>query len=160
MDLDTQCEVISCCSGKCWRGYEVCCIQQIASMLVSRASYDGEMAGSGAALDPLFWVAHGAVERLLQKIIFAGISNGTAYDSTSVCSGHQNEGTKAWLKGYYFVDTSIAAETVTNVEFNEYLNPTTDYYRDYFNFVYDSDSKCDTTLFLCLIISMGNLCRL
>jgi hypothetical protein len=121
MDLDTQCEV--------------------AQMLVSRAGYDGEMAGSGAAMDPLFWVAHGSVERLMQKIIFSGVSNGTSYDSTSVCSGHQNDGTKAWLKGYYFEDTSIAAETVTNVQLNEYLNPTSDYYRDYFNFVYDSSSK-------------------
>lgn len=122
LDLDTQCS--------------------IAGLLVSRANFDGEMGGSGAAMDPLFWVAHGAVERLMQKVIFSGITTDTAYDaSTAHCSGHENMGTKAWLKGYYFVDKSIAAEEVTNVDLNTYLNPTTDEYRDNFNFVYDSDSK-------------------
>ena len=28
----------------------------------------GDMGGSGAAMDPLFWVAHGAVDRLFQKV--------------------------------------------------------------------------------------------
>ena len=29
----------------------------------------GDMGGSGAAMDPLFWVAHGAVDRLFQKVV-------------------------------------------------------------------------------------------
>ena len=29
----------------------------------------GDMGGSGAAMDPLFWVAHGAVDRLFQKVL-------------------------------------------------------------------------------------------
>jgi hypothetical protein len=72
MDLTTQC--------------------QVANLLVSRAGYDGEMAGSGAAQDPLFWVAHGAVERLMQMVIFSGITTDTTYDvEDSNCSGHQND---------------------------------------------------------------------
>lgn len=39
MDLDEQCEVMQ--------------------ILMSRFPYGSEMSGSGAAQDPLFWVAHG-----------------------------------------------------------------------------------------------------
>jgi hypothetical protein len=63
----------------------------VAEMLVSRAQYDGDMAGSGAALDPLFWVAHGAVERLMQKVIFENATSDATYDASSAfCSGHMN----------------------------------------------------------------------
>jgi hypothetical protein len=114
----------------------------VAQILVSRAQYDGDMAGSGAALDPFFWIAHGAVERLMQKIVFEGVSTDATYDSTDThCSGHMNTGTKYWLKGFFFEDESIVAEEKTNVELNEFLNPSSDYYKDLFNFVYDSDSK-------------------
>jgi hypothetical protein len=114
----------------------------VAGYLIGRAGYDGEMAGSGAAMDPLFWVAHGAVERLMQKVIFAGITTDTDYDVTDAnCSGHMNKGTKAWLKGFYFSNKTVTAQSLTNVELNEFLNPTTDEYRDNFNFVYDIDSK-------------------
>jgi hypothetical protein len=42
-------------------------------LICGRYQYDGDMAGSGAAIDPLFWVAHGAVERLFQRIIFEDV---------------------------------------------------------------------------------------
>jgi hypothetical protein len=72
MDVDTQCEV--------------------AKIFVKRAGFDGEMAGSGAAMDPLFWVAHGSVERLLQKAIIEGASSDLVYNATTAaCSGHLNE---------------------------------------------------------------------
>jgi urocanate hydratase len=114
----------------------------VAKILIQRAAFDGEMAGSGAAQDPLFWVAHGAVERLLQKVIFENVSSDLVYDSTTAhCSGHYNTGTKYWLAGYSFEDPTIVAQDVTNVEFTKYMDPTTDYYRDLFNFVYDSSGK-------------------
>jgi hypothetical protein len=40
MDLDEQCDVMQ--------------------ILMSRFPYGSEMSGSGAAQDPLFWVAHGS----------------------------------------------------------------------------------------------------
>lgn len=61
-------------------------------LIVSRFAFDGEMAGSGAAQDPLFWVAHGAVERLLQKVIFENVSSDLIYDAESAhCTGHMND---------------------------------------------------------------------
>lgn len=127
------------CPGNKLSDIFVAQIDQIAGELVSRAAYDGEMAGSGAAMDPLFWVAHGAVERLMQKVIFSGLASDTTYDVTgTTCSGHSNDGTKYWLKGFHFADVSVVAEEVTNEQLNTFLNPTTTEYRDYFDFVYDS----------------------
>jgi hypothetical protein len=34
----------------------------------------------------------------------------------------------------------VVANELTNVELNEILNPASDYFRDYFNFVYDTSS--------------------
>ena len=34
------------------------------------------MAGSGAAMDPLFWVVHGAVERIFQRVMLEGVFTG------------------------------------------------------------------------------------
>jgi hypothetical protein len=71
-DVDTQCEIIK--------------------IFAKRAGFDGDMGGSGAAMDPLFWVAHGAVERLLQKVVFENFTSDLVYDSTTAhCSGHTNE---------------------------------------------------------------------
>lgn len=118
MDLATKCEVMD--------------------LIISRAAFDGEMAGSGAALDPLFWVAHGAVERIMQKAIFSNVLTDSAYSSSDEhCSGHMNTGTKSWLEGFYFTDESVVVEELTNVEIGNILNPVTDEYRDYVNFVYD-----------------------
>ena len=50
------------------------------------------MAGSGAATDPLFWVAHGAVERLFQRTVFEGVMTDMSYTSSSPCSGHSYNG--------------------------------------------------------------------
>ena len=41
-------------------------------LVCSRMAFDGDMASSGAANDPLFWVAHGAIERLYQRVVFEG----------------------------------------------------------------------------------------
>jgi len=64
---------------------------------------------------------------------------------TGYCSGHAADATKSWLKGFYFVDESIQAETLTNAQLTAYLVPDSAEYRDLINFVYDSGdfSFCD-----------------
>ena len=118
-------------------------------LICGRMAFDGDMASSGAAHDPLFWVAHGAVERLYQRVVFEGILADTEYRQSEVdkvtCSGHTADGTKAWLKGYQFEDASVDPTTLTNAELADVLDPTGDKYRDYLNFVYDDStwSWCD-----------------
>jgi hypothetical protein len=98
------------------------------------------------AADPLYWVAHGAVERLFQFTIFNDWLSDYEYDTDSECTGHMKDGVKAWLKGYYFNDETIAAETLTNEDLIAILHPQKSQYRDLLNFVYDvSDySWCNT----------------
>jgi hypothetical protein len=92
-------------------------------------------------------VAHGAVERLFQRVVFEGaLTDGVYLNSKrNECSGHVDEGTKKWLDGFYFQDESVVASELTNVELSEILDPTGDKYRDYIDFVYeDADwSWCD-----------------
>ena len=92
------------------------------------------------ALDPLFWVAHGAMERLFQRTVFAEKLRDMAFTSTSLCSGHDYAAGKTWLDGFYFTDESVVAQKVTNAELTAILDPRSVKYRDYINFVYDTDS--------------------
>jgi hypothetical protein len=120
----------------------------VMQLACSRMSYDGDMAGSGAATDPLFWVAHGAVERLFQRTVFDQVLADKDFVSSprgKGCSGHADEGKKYWLKGLYFVDETVDPTALTNVELAGILDPTSDNYRDYIDFVYeDSDwAWCD-----------------
>ena len=57
------------------------------------------MAGSGAALDPLFWVVPGAVDRLYQRVVFE-----------NVLSGNTNKNTD--------ISTDISSDTNTNISTN------------------------------------------
>jgi hypothetical protein len=92
------------------------------------------------AMDPLFWVAHGAVERLFQKAVFSNIFSDMVYPNAEElsCSGHDSGSSKFWLQGYYFADESIKSEELTNAELTNILVPTSDEYRDLINFVYDT----------------------
>ena len=92
------------------------------------------------ALDPLFWVAHGAMERTFQKSVFSGIFTDMIFKSSDKCSGHDSSVIKFWLKGFYFIDESISAESLSNEELTEILDPTSDQYKDLINFVYDTSS--------------------
>jgi hypothetical protein len=96
----------------------------------------------GAATDPLFWVAHGAVERLFQRSVFANVMTDTIYpiQENARCSGHNAESPKSWLKGLKLMDESVNVEKLTNIELSDILNPTSDAHKDYINFVYDSSS--------------------
>ena len=98
------------------------------------------------AADPLYWVAHGAVERLFQFTIFNDWLSDYEYDTDSECTGHMKDGVKAWLKGYYFNDESIVAEELTNEDLIAILHPQKSQYRDLLNFVYDVSaySWCNT----------------
>ena len=49
------------------------------------------------------------------------------------------QGTKYWLTGFFFSDETVAVEQLTNEELSQVLTPTTELYRDYVNFVYDSE---------------------
>eukprot|EP01035_Chromulina_nebulosa_P020437 gene20437-26519_t len=110
----------------------------VMSKLCGRFQMEGDLAGSGAATDPIFWVVHGGVERIMQKIYIEGILTDYLYaEPLSECSGHIETGTKDWLEGYTFQDESIAVHKLTNVELAEYLNPLSDKYRDQVDFVYD-----------------------
>ena len=115
---------------------------EVMKLIANMFPYDGDLAGSGAALDPIFWVAHGAVERLFQKSVFANIFSDYEYTRVNdfPCSGHEADANKSWLQGYFFVDETIPVETLTNAELTAILNPTTNEYRDLINFVYDTGS--------------------
>jgi hypothetical protein len=120
---------------------------EVMKLIANMFPYDGDLAGSGAAQDPLFWVAHGSVERLFQRAALENMFSDMLYTDTETgyCSGHAADATKSWLKGFYFVDESIQAETLTNAQLTAYLVPDSAEYRDLINFVYDSGdfSFCD-----------------
>ena len=92
------------------------------------------------ALDPLFWVAHGSMERVFQKLIFTGEFSDMEYSATSHCSGHDSGSSKSWLEGFYFLDETVVAENVGNGNLTAILDPRSDLYRDLVSFVYDMES--------------------
>ena len=56
------------------------------------------------------------------------------------CSGHDANGKKSWLKGLKFDDLSVDPSDLTNTELSAMLDPNSDHFRDWANFVYeDSD---------------------
>ena len=113
-------------------------IQDILSHYASKFQFDGDMAGSSAATEPLFWIAHGAVERLFQRVMFFNLTSDKIYaDATESCSGHKALGTKFWLKGFEFDLVDVKAEELTNVDLTTILDPTSPEYAQYINFVYD-----------------------
>jgi hypothetical protein len=117
--------------------------KEIMELACQRMSYEGDLAGSGAATDPIFWVAHGSVDRLFQRVVFENVLSDMVYKSSrrgATCSGHEATGTKRWLKGLYFEDENIDASELTNEELIEILNPTTDAYRDLIDTLYDDST--------------------
>ena len=105
----------------------------IMELACQRMSYEGDLAGSGAAMDPLFWVVHGAVDRLFQRVSFSGVLSDKVYKTSKRsigCSGHETTGSKRWLKGLFLDDSSIDVSMLTNQQLAEILDPTTDAFRD------------------------------
>ena len=120
-------------------GFDYATKVEMMQLICSRMSMEGDMAGSGAAQDPLFWVAHGAVERLFQRVVFEGALTNLNYVSSvrGGCSGHDAAGTKTWMKGLRFEDPSLDTSLLTNSELAEMLNPLHDHFRDWASFVYE-----------------------
>jgi hypothetical protein len=113
-------------------------------LLCSRLGLDGDMVGSASPLDPVFWISHGALERLFHRISFANLLADNDYTTASDCSGHAPNGTKAWLNGYHLQDEKINAAELTNVELTRMLNPTTDEFLQRIPYIYDTASYgCD-----------------
>ena len=86
----------------------------------------------------VFWVSHGAIEKLYQRVLFAGLLADTAYTTANTCSGHNPAGTKAWLQGYYFADPSVDTTVLTNAELTGLLDPRLESYARLVPYVYDS----------------------
>jgi hypothetical protein len=80
------------------------------------------------------------MERLFQRSVFGNKLRDMSYTSTSACSGHDYAAPKTWLDGFFFSDESVVAQKVNNAELTAILDPRSDKYRDYINFVYDSES--------------------
>jgi hypothetical protein len=113
----------------------------IMRLVCSRMPLDGDLVGSGAAMDPLFWVVHGAVERLYQRVMFEGVLTDDQYSNSkrgAPCPGHESTTTKTWLTGFTFADESVDPTTLTNVDLAEILDPRGTKYRDLLDSVYDT----------------------
>jgi hypothetical protein len=123
--------------------------KRVMDLIFSRMQIDGDMAGSGSATDPLFWVAHGAVERLFQRTMFENVLSDKEYRTSgmagSECQGHDPDQSNFWLTGYEFEDKTVLAHKLTNRELNTILDPTGDKYATLIPFVYDSQDydHCD-----------------
>ena len=91
-------------------------------------------------MDPLFWVAHGAMERTFQKTVLTEMMSDMNYTRTGACSGHSATSTKAWLDGFYFSDESIDTAALTNSQLTAILDPTSDLHRNLLDYVYDTAS--------------------
>lgn len=102
--------------------------QQAMSLICGRMSYDGELATSAAPMDPIFWVLHGAAERLYQSVIFGSLLKDKVYANSNrnQCSGHIEWGKKAWLQGLYMEDETIELSSMSNTQLAELLDPAGD----------------------------------
>jgi hypothetical protein len=129
----------------------------VMQLLCGRMSFDGDFVGSSSAWDPIFWVAHPAMERILQRIQFSalnGVTKSVSYNFTSVddeCSGHSSSGKLAWLQGFQLAGSDDSAGIVTdaatlsNAQLTQILDPLGDLYPTMLNYVYDSSggTGCD-----------------
>jgi hypothetical protein len=113
------------------------------NLVVNRMPYDGDLVGSASAIDPIFWVSHGAVEKMFQKIVIAELLTDLDYSTPSDCSGHSPTGKKAWLEGYKLGNADFDPSELTNVELVDLLNPSSTRYANFVPYVYDSSvSSC------------------
>lgn len=116
----------------------------VMKLLCSRLSYDGDMVGSASPIDPVFWVSHGAVEKLFQRIVLGGLLSNMDFAVDNECSGHAPWGTKAWLEGYSLMDASVAPTALTNSELIGIVDPSGEAYADLLPYVYDATPMgCD-----------------
>jgi hypothetical protein len=117
------------------------------NLIVSRMQLDGDLSSGSAALDPLYWVSLGAVEKFTQKVLFEGVLDNATFSSSSTCSGHDASSPKSWLEGYYFANKTVQASALSNTDLAVIVNPTIGgtktyemHYSNLLNYVYDSDT--------------------
>jgi len=114
-------------------------------LLGSRYSIEGDLVGSSAPYDPIFWVLHGSILKMYQRIRFERVLSDDAGDAvftenTEGCSGHSAEGKLLWLNGYHFAESGLWADadptTLTNSELASYLNPLSEEWDERFDFLF------------------------
>lgn len=113
------------------------------TIISQRMPIEGDVATSGASLDPLFWMLHGEVFRMLHRIIFEDAME--SYNFTTVsksCEGHSSLGQNPWLKGFKFSEAGtsrhVAVEEVSNKDLASYLHPLSSDFDDKFDFIFDA----------------------
>ena len=106
--------------------------------LANRQQADGEMITSAAPLDPLFWVQHGAADRLWQRMEMNAIFSDAPFDVVSGCAGHSADGKLGWLKGYSVNDPMLQMDNVTVADLVGMLNPMTPGFVENFDFIYET----------------------
>eukprot|EP01035_Chromulina_nebulosa_P017674 gene17674-23264_t len=117
----------------------------VLNKFCGRFQYDGELSGA-SAIDPIFWVIHGPVEKLYHKIVFDNLLTDSTYvDEKEYCSGHKADSVKVWSQGFYLEDASVNVHELTNTQLAAIFNPSSIEYGRYINYVYDHsnwDSIC------------------
>ena len=107
-------------------------------LMGDRYQLDGDMTGASAPLDPLFWVQHGGVQRIWQRLLYEDIFSSYEFTVENTCSGHSATGKFYWLKGYMFRDPTIASYELTNSQLMSILDPRSETYAELFNYVYEA----------------------
>lgn len=101
---------------------------------------NGDMLNSDAPFDPLFFLAHAAVERLYQRYALSGYLKDIDWtsDGWHQCWGHK-PGYKMDWHSYTFDDDSLEpAKNLTNLEVAQILNPASDAYASAVPYIYDN----------------------
>lgn len=112
--------------------------REAIQLLHQRYQYDGDLATSTGSVDPVFWMIHGSVERLFQRILLADMVTDKSYTTTMECTGHSADGKKQWLNGFFFQDETVSASNLMNSEILAILDPTSDQYPNMIPYVYSS----------------------
>lgn len=117
------------------------------NLLATSQQWEGDISSNGAPLDPVFWMLHGEVFRLLHRVYFeGGLSDSSFTTVNSACEGHSAMGTNGWLEGYHFsnagASSTLSVEKLSNRDLASYLDPLSYDFNDKFDFVYD-EAKYD-----------------
>ena len=107
-------------------------------LMSQRYQLDGDMTGASAPLDPLFWIQHGGVQRIWQRLVYEDIFSNYEFTAENTCSGHSATGKFFWLKGYVFRDPSVISYEQTNAQLMGILDPLSETYSNLFNYIYEA----------------------
>lgn len=118
-------------------------LADINMLLSNSMQLEGDISSNGAPLDPVFWMLHGEVFRLLQRVAIGGAMSDTSLTTVNPrCAGHSALGTNPWLKGYHFSTAgeshNVKMQELTNKDLASYLDPNSFHFNDKFDFIYDA----------------------